>query len=177
MRRPVPVAVAICALLAGGALVQAADGCAKFKWDVAREVAVFQQPPNSVAAGRALADAPLLETERHYTLGLQPQENVAFVTPPSKKMLSDGAFAGVLRFRVAQAGTYRVAIDSGFWLDIVQDGKSLTSIDFNGSQDCAGPHKIVVYELPANADLVLQASAASTARARLSITRVPAAKP
>ncbi len=177
MRRAISVAAAVCMLLAGAAVLQAADGCANFKWDVSHEVAVFQQPPTSVAAGRSLADAPQIATERHYSLALQPQENVAFVTPPSKKMLSDGAFAGVLRFRVEQAGTYRVAIDSGYWLDVVQDGKSLASVDFNGSQDCVGPRKIVVFELPANADLVLQASAASAARARLSITRVPSARP
>ena len=112
-----------------------------------------------------------------YQLALQPQESVAFKAPPSKKMLSDGAYAGVLHLNVPVAGAYRVAIDSGYWLDVVLDGKPLVSVDFNGSQSCEGPHKIVVYELPANTDLYLQVSGVSTAQAKLSVTRVPPTAP
>ena len=100
-----------------------------------------------------------------------------FKAPPSKKMLSDGAYAGVLRLKVAAAGAYRVAIDAGFWLDVVHDGKPLASVDFNGSANCDGPHKIVVYELPANAELYLQLSAVTGPQARLSVTQVAHAVP
>ncbi len=54
-----------------------------------------------------------------------------------------------MKLKVAAAGAYRIAIDAGFWLDVVNDGKSLPAQDFNGQRQCVGPHKIVVYELPA----------------------------
>jgi hypothetical protein len=152
--------------------VHAADACSAFKWNVSREVALFQQAPRAAVAGKAATDAPAVEINLLYALELQPQTAVAFAAPPSKKMLADGAFGGVLRLRVATAGEYRIAIDAGFWLDIVQDGKPLASVDFNGSAECAGPRKIVVYSLPAQRDLFLQISAASQSRARLTVTPV-----
>jgi hypothetical protein len=92
-------------------------------------------------------------------------------------MLADGAFGGLLRFRVDKAGPHRVAIDARFWLDVVHDGKALQSLDFNGSRDCAGPRKIVVYDLPAGTELTLQIAAATSATARLTVTPVGATAP
>lgn len=152
--------------------VQAADPCQSFKWDVGREVKLFAGPGTSLAAGRSADDAPVISTGRLYVLGLQPQATLQFPVPPSKKMLTDGAFGGVLRFEVPAAGSWRVAIDSGFWLDIVQDAKALPAADFHGSADCPGPRKVVLYELPAATALTLQLGAASAAEARLSVTPV-----
>ncbi|MET0290931.1 MAG: hypothetical protein ABW136_01115 [Steroidobacteraceae bacterium] len=150
----------------------AADPCTTFKWDASREVALHRTTASPLAAGATVAQAPDLRTDTLYALTLKPQETLEFAAPPSKKMLDDGANAGLLKLRVSEAGQYRVAIDSGFWLDIVRDGKTLDSVDFNGSAQCAGPRKIVVYELPANVDLWLQISAAASPDARLTVTRV-----
>ncbi len=73
-------------------------------------------------------------------------------------MLAEGAFGGLMKLKVERAGAYRVSIDSGFWLDIVSAGKSLPALDFNGVRQCVGPHKIVVYDLPAGSELTLQRS-------------------
>lgn len=151
------------------------EACKAFKWDVSQEVQLYHTAPTALAAGTAATAAPAIDVDRFYALTLSPQESVAFKVSSGKRMLSDGAYAGVLRLRVAQAGAYRIAIDSGFWLDVVQDGQPLRSIDFNGSQDCEGPHKIVVYMLPAGVDLYVQLSAASGPQVRLSVTRVATA--
>ena len=140
-------------------------------------MAVFQQSARALAAVASFADAPPIDSEHLYALTLQPQETVNFKAPPSKKMLSDGAYAGVLRLRVPETGVYRVAIDSAFWLDVIRDGKPVVSVDFNGSKECAGPHKIVIYPLPGNSDLLLQLSAAGEPKVRLSVTLVPATTP
>lgn len=152
----------------------AGDPCAAFKWDASREVAIHRTTAEALSAGRTASDAPTIQAERLYALALQPQESVTFVATPSKKQLADGASAGLLKLRVSEAGRYRIALDSGFWLDVVRDGKSLDSLDFNGSAECASPRKIVVYELPAGVDLFVQASAASSPSAKLSVTRVVA---
>lgn len=164
-------------VLAAGVAHAADDACTRFKWDVTREVALFAGTPKPLVAGHGVDDAGALQPEVLYAVTLQPQEGVKFRVAPSKKMLDDGAHGGLLKLRVTEAGTYRVAIDSGFWLDVLAGDKPLPSLDFNGSAECAGPRKIVVYELPAGTDLTLQLSAASVSLARLSVTRVTAARP
>jgi hypothetical protein len=168
-------AVATLALLAGSA--QAADACSTYKWDVTREVQLYHTSPTAVAAGTELTAAPSISAGKLYALTLQPQEKVRYPTSPSKKMLADGAFGGMLALKVDRAGQYRVAIDSGYWLDIVHEGKQLATVDFNGSAGCDGPRKIVVYELPADAQLTVQIAAAATSQARLTVTPVAVPAP
>ncbi len=154
----------------------AADPCSAYKWDVSNEVRLFATPPTAITAA-AITPVPAISTGKHYALALQPQDTVQYTTPPSKKMLADGAFGGLLKFTVERAGAYRVAIDAGFWLDVVHEGKSLPALDFNGQRQCVGPHKIVVYELPAGTELLLQIAAASESTARLTVTPVAAPAP
>ena len=162
-------------LLATGAF--AADPCSAYKWDVSREVQLYTTSPLEATTSAASADAPTIEAGKLYALTLLPQESVHYPTPPSKRMLADGAFGGLLKFTVPSAGPHRIAIDSSFWLDVVHEGKALPAMDFNGNRECNGPRKIVVYDLPAGAELTLQIAAASTAAARLTITSVAATSP
>lgn len=150
----------------------AAEPCKAFKWDLAREVALFTQTPAGLKAGSDSQSAPRIEPERFYEATLHPQAATKLAVRPTKRMLDDGAYAGLFHLRVATAGLHRVAVDSGFWLDVVADGKALEAVDFNGSPQCAGPRKVVVYDLPAGSDLILQFSAANSGLARFSITRV-----
>ncbi len=154
--------------------VLAADACSNFKWEVSREVRLFAAPGTVLAAGTTGGEAPAITPGQLYALTLQPQEKVKFAVPPTKRMLADGAFGGMLKLKVGAAGAYRIAIDAGFWLDVVHEGKPLASVDFNGSAECTGPRKIVVYELPAGAELTVQLAQANAAAARLSVTPVAA---
>lgn len=167
----------IALLLASGAaatLASAADACSNYKWDVTREVQLFATPPVAVTVGTDTGNAPLIEAGKHYALALHPQETVRYVVAPSKPMLGDGAFGGVLKLKVPAAGAHRVAIDAGFWLDVVSDGKPLATVDFNGSRECNGPRKIVVFDLPAGSELTVQLAASSSKAARLTVTPVAA---
>lgn len=167
-------AMQVLLLALAGALpaAQAADACKAFKWDLATEVALFTQQPTPVVAGTSTANAAPVTTGGLYEAALSPQSGVKLAVPPSKPMLDDGAHAGLFRFRAEVAGAHRVAVDAGFWLEVIADGKALPALDFNGSPQCAGPRKVVVYELPAGADLVLQFTGAENAKARFAITRV-----
>lgn len=166
--------LAAIALLAAGGICHAADACAEYKWDVSREVRLFAGNATALDAATTAATAPAINAGTLYALVLKPQEDVQYATPPSKKMLADGAYGGLLKLKVASAGAYHIAIDAGFWLDVVVDGHSLPAADFNGQRACAGPRKIVVYELPANVELTLQVAASTEARARLTVTPVAA---
>ena len=167
---------ALTVLMLAGATVAAADEdpCSGFKWNVTQEHALFSKTPESIAAGHDLASAPVMKTGRLYELALAPQEGVKFALPPGKKGLPDGAFAGLVHLQVPAAGAYRVSLDQGFWVDVVANQKLIESTDFTGSHTCSGPRKIVLYNLPAGQDLVLQLSGAAKDRVRVTLTPAPA---
>jgi hypothetical protein len=163
-------------LLSGATIAAAADDpCTKFKWDVTQEVALFSKPAEPVTAGHDLASAPVMKAQKLYEVALSPQEGVKFVLPPAKRGLPDGAFAGLVHLQVPAAGSYRVSLDQGFWVDIVGDQKFVESTDFGGASGCSAPRKIVIYTLPAGADLVLQLSGAAKDHVRVTLTPGPAA--
>jgi hypothetical protein len=169
MKTFIRAAVCAAALISASATF-AADPCSNYKWDVTREVKLYATGPTPLAAAASVAQAPSMALNTYYALALLPQEQVKFVVAPSKRMLADGAFGGVLKFRVPTAGAYRVAIDAGFWLDVVNGTQSLATLDFNGVRDCAGPHKIVVFEMPANTDLTLQMASSTSAAVHVTVT-------
>lgn len=149
----------------------AAPACS-FKWDASAEVELYRSTATPLPVGSDATTAPPIQAGRLYALELKPQGEVHYSVAPSKKMLADGAYGGVLRLKVPAAGQYRIAIDSGYWLDVIHAGKPVDTVDFNGSPTCDGPRKIVVFDLPADTDLLLQLSAASGAQAKLTVTRV-----
>ncbi|MGH8444016.1 MAG: hypothetical protein ACREVL_02060 [Solimonas sp.] len=164
----------VLALLLGASApsAHAAVACEGFKWNVADVRTLFAGKAASVTAAREVASAPVIETGRLYALGLVPQEDVRFALSPAKMMLADGASAGLVRLHVERAGTYRIAVDVPFWIDVVAQGQALASQDFNGDPSCSAPRKIVVYTLPAG-DLLLQFSGHAGESVRATVTAVP----
>jgi molybdate transport system substrate-binding protein len=152
-----------------------ADPCARFTWDVSRERAVMKQTPRVLAgAVRPGADVPQIEPEKLYEVKLADQSTVTFVAKPGKTAVTDGAHAGLVRFRVEKAGRYRISISSGHWIDVVDGTQLVSSRDFRGQRGCERPHKIVEYELPASRDLTLQFSGSTDAQVIVAITAVSA---
>ncbi len=152
----------------------ATNPCTGFRWNVDHEHALFQTAGQTEVAGRNRASAPVIRADRLYDLSLAPQQDVHFVLRPEKKALTDGAYAGLARLRVASAGLYRISIDKPFWIDVLARGQFVESQDFAGRGGCGAPRKIVVYELPAGS-FVLQLSGAISPQVRVVLTRVPAA--
>ena len=164
-------------LMLSGATVAAAadDPCAGFKWNVTAERALFAKPPEAVAAGKEAGAAPSVTVAKLYELSLAPQEGVKFPVTPGKRGLPDGAFAGLVHFKVPSTGSYRVSLDHAFWIDVVGHNEPVASTDFTGAQGCSAPHKIVQYTLTAGEDLVLQLSGATEDHVRVTVTPAPAA--
>lgn len=168
-----------CLFTAGLALAlpsaHADDPCTGFKWDASHEHALFLGEATRATAGKDAASAPLLAVDHLYAIALAPQEEVRQIVPPSKKKLDDGASAGLVRFKVAQAGQYRVSLDIPFWIDLVADGKAIASVDFNGAHGCTTPRKIVVYDLAAGQEVTLQLGGSTESEVRVALTPVSAA--
>ena len=116
-----------------------------------------------------LAGKPLLDVGRLYAVALAPQGDVELAAPPAKPMLADGAHAGILRIQVPAAGRYRVSQDAHFWVDVLQAGKLLPSVDFQGSIGCE-PQKIVMFDMPAGSEILVQFSGSTQAVVRVAVT-------
>jgi hypothetical protein len=153
------------------------DACAGFKWDVSKERALFAESAVQLAAGKDRMTAPVVVPNRLYQLRLTAQDHVAFVTPPAKKMLTDGAYAGIAVFKIPASGSYRIAVDIPFWIDVVSNGALIAAKDFQGQHGCSAPHKIVEFELAGAEPFVVQFSGATADSVRLTITPSPTQKP
>lgn len=174
-----PVGSFVLALLIGSAAMPALgdEACEGFKWDVSKERVLFAESAVPLAAGKDRMSAPMVAPNRLYRLQLTPQDHVAFVTPPAKKTLTDGAYAGIAVLKIPAPGSYRVSVDAPFWIDVVSDGALVKAKDFQGQRGCSAPHKIVEFELEGAQPFVVQLSGAAADSARLTITPSPLRKP
>lgn len=93
--------------------------------------------------------------------------DVTFPLAPERKP-ADGTFGGVYHVAIATAGTYRVALQNGAWIDLVRDGKSLTSVAHMEGAPCSGIRKIVDFTLQPGT-YMLQLSGAKAPRMRVLI--------
>jgi len=104
---------------------------------------------------------------KNIALTLEPIDSVTFSLPLERKPVA-GTFGGVYHVTIATAGTYRVALQNGAWVDLVRDGKSLTSVAHMEGAPCSGIRKIVDFALQPGTYIV-QLSGAKTAQTRILI--------
>jgi len=166
------------ALILGGAALPAFadDACLDFKWDVSKERALFAATPVSLAAGKDLQSAPAVVPNRLYALRLMPQQQVRYSVTPTKKIPATPTFGGLASLKVPMPGSYRIAVDLPFWIDVVSNGALLQPTDFQGQHACSAPHKIVQFELTGAQSFVLQFSNASQDNVLLTVTPTPPRK-
>ena len=100
-------------------------------------------------------------------LMLQPVEKVAYAPAPSRAP-KPGSFGGTYQVNLTAAGTYRVALGSGAWIDVVRDGKALASTAHTEGPACSGIRKIVDFALTPGS-YTLQLSGAKEAPMRVLI--------
>lgn len=118
----------------------------------------------SVAPGLT---ADVIAPGKNIALTLQPIDGVTFPLPLERKPAT-GTFGGVYHVTVATAGTYRVALQNGAWIDLVRDGKSSTSVGHMEGAPCSGIRKIVDFALQPGSYIV-QLSGAKSAQMRILI--------
>jgi hypothetical protein len=159
LRRLIP-AFTVALTLAAPAGAGAADGaCAGFKWPVDREIAWMTGPVTDHAAiGR---EGGAVE------LHLADVAEAGFELPPERAPKS-GTRGGLLRLEALPAGTYQVTLSDEAWIDMVQAGARVASIDFSGVKGCPGLRKSVRFRLAAGAATV-QVSGASADRIRVAV--------
>jgi len=164
------------ALSAISAEAFADEACVDFKWDVTQERGLFAGTATPLSAGADSNSAPAMQLNHLYALKLMPQDQVTFAATPGKKTPGAGSSAGVLTFKLPASGSYRVAVDMPFWIDVVSNGALVAAKDFQGQHGCSSPHKIVEFELVGTRPFFLQLSNVAASSVRLTITATPARK-
>lgn len=162
-------------MLAGNSQAQEAKPCA----------AVAPPPAELAAWGAAqpLAGAPAAEDAGQAVLplgaareiGLLPVGEVKYAVQPVRP--DEGAVhGGLVAFDVARRGTYRVALGSGAWIEVISGTRARQSTGHGHGPECSGIRKIVDFDL-APGRYLLQLSASKEARVTALIAPAAAARP
>lgn len=77
---------------------------------------------------------------------LKSTANVRYVTRPEKPGGSV-SYGGLYSFTVDRAGTYRVALGSGAWINVLKGKTAITSTAHGHGPDCSGVRKMVDFPL------------------------------
>lgn len=117
--------------------------------------------PLTAATTPATAQNTVLPVGTARKLTLAFASTVQNAAPPERPDPGAGK-AGMVAFDVARAGTYRVGLSAGAWVEVVRDGKTTKSIGHGHGPECSGIRKIVDFELSPGRYL-LQLTASSTA--------------
>lgn len=126
--------------------------------------------PHDVTRFPAVASYAAIEPGRRVDVALS-SDPIRFSVPPERTP-TPGTHATVLGIRIALAGTYRVAIGTAAWLDLVKDGKVVESIAHDHGPTCSGIRKMVDFTL-ARGSYTLQLSGSPDTKSGVLVTRLP----
>lgn len=172
--RLIPAFIAALALAAPALAQQtsAPPACATKDANLAGELAGWtaKSPVTSAANEAGLASASLA-IGKGYEANLLKTPQVAYVLQPEKPggSVSSG---GLFSFNADAAGTYRIALSTAAWIDLIEDGKAVTPTAFGHGPDCTTIRKIVDFPLKPGSH-VLQISANADPKLVLMVTKKP----
>lgn len=135
----------------------------------AGELAPWSNPAPLAAAGDA-ARAPVVAPGQAAEVTLLPTPQVRYPLRPEKPGGSV-SYGGLIGVNIAEAGTYRVALGSGAWIDLVKDGVAAKSVAHGHGPDCTGVRKMVDFPLLPGR-YTLQLGANGTASIRVLVARL-----
>jgi hypothetical protein len=153
-------AMGFVALFAATSASVADDGCAAFKWPVAREQALFAAAP-ATQPGATLAVGAAAD------LSLVPIDEVTFKIPPEHTPAA-GTFGAAAEVVIPPAGAIQISLSEEAWIDVVQDGRAVQSVDFSGVKTCPGIRKSVRFKLSAG-PAIIQLSGAKKAGLKVAV--------
>jgi hypothetical protein len=129
-----------------------------------------RRPAASAADSKGLA-AARLEVGRAYRATLTSTGDVHYIARPEKPGGSV-SFGGMFTFTVKDSGTYRVALGSGAWIDLLKDAKAVASTAHGHGPEGSGIRKMVDFPL-APGRYTLQIAANGEPALTLMIVRLP----
>lgn len=127
--------------------------------------------PEAIAAAGDAHRQPALAVGQAARVTLLPTPQVHYPLRPEKPGGSV-SYGGLIGVAVSQPGTYRVALSSGAWIDLVRDGKAVTSTAHGPGPACTGVRKMVDFPLTPGR-YTLQIGANGEARMAVLVARLP----
>ncbi|GAB1715539.1 MAG: hypothetical protein NTAFB05_05810 [Nitrobacter sp.] len=120
------------------------------------------------AAGTSRARLPVGQAAR---LALLQTPEVRYPLRPEKPGGSV-SYGGLVQIDVHEAGTYRLALDSAAWIDVVRDKQAVTSSAHGHGPNCTGIRKMVDFPLTPGS-YVLQIAANGQPQMTVLVARLP----
>jgi len=124
-----------------------------------------------ITAVRAVSGVPVVRPGGPAMIRLIDAARVRFAVPLGKPV-TDGDKGGLVILKIRDAGTYRIALQHKAWIDLLHDGKVVSSTAHAHGAPCSGIAKTVDFQLPRGV-YALQLSAAADATTGLSVTKQP----
>lgn len=134
------------------------------------ELAPWTSPKPLAAAGGARR-MPTLAPGQAVTVRLLRTPQVRYPLAPEKPG-SPASNGGLIALDVAEAATYRVALGSAAWIDLVRDGAAVTSVAHGHGPACSSVRKIVDFPL-SRGRYTLQLAASGEPQTTLLVARLP----
>jgi hypothetical protein len=142
-----PIIFCAAGLFAAPALAAETGGCDAFAWSIATELKwIKAADAQAVASGAKLPSPP----EKALSLSLEPMNSVTFPVAPTGRIKPEGdVYGGIINFDSPSSapGSYQVTMQTGGWVDVIQDGKALKPTAHSGKSDCDGVHKTIRFNL------------------------------
>lgn len=134
------------------------------------ELAPWSNPMPLAAAGDPDRQ-PTLPAGQAADVTLLPTPQVHYPMRPEKPGGSV-SYGGLIGVEVKDAATYRVALSSGAWIDLIRDGKAVTSVAHGHGPACTGVRKMVDFPLTPGR-YTLQLGANGEAQMKVLVARLP----
>lgn len=150
----------------------AAAACAQIDAQLPLDLAAWPQRQALVSAARPddLATA-VVTPGQAVNATLHPTREVTYLAQPEKPGGSV-AYGGLLRVHVTEPGTYRVVLDNKAWIDMLRNGRAVTSTAHAPGPACTTARKTVEFPLE-RGDYVLQVAANPSPRVAVLVTPRP----
>lgn len=123
--------------------------------------------PLTAAGDPASLDKAQLTLGKASHVTLQSAAQVRYALPPERKP-DPSLHGGLVTVTIPAAGNYRVGLSSGAWIDVLQEGKPVTSSAHGHGEGCV--RKAVTFPLHAGR-VVIQLSGNREADVRLMVWR------
>jgi hypothetical protein len=88
------------------------------------------------------------------TLTLAKTDTIKFAHAPTEQMPKQYVYSGMISFHVPKDGAYSVMISEANWIDVVQNGQSIQSLDMRGRVPCAKYGKKIDFPLKSGEAIV-----------------------
>lgn len=150
----------------------AAPDCAVVKVALPPELAGWSaRVPATAAKDKAGLARAAFPIGRAVDAALTPTAELRYVLRPEKPGGSV-SYGGLFGLSIVTAGTYRVALGAGAWIDMVKGGKAIASTGHGHGPDCSGIRKMVDFPLTPGR-YVLQLAANGAQSLPVMVTRLP----